>query len=135
MSRRKKIFECGHQGYGQICHRCLQEEVPEDSSPTQLAVRQKQAEKRNWHDSFTFDPIDLKSLPTHVILKARNIIEGLQDRRDYREFRGKRLRHDRSVISIPVTRNYRLLCCDRDGLLEPKQVISHGDYNVCKPGS
>ena len=136
MSRRKKIFECGHQGYGQICHRCLQEDVPDRRhSQQQVVDRQQQSAKRNWRDSFTFDPIDLKSLPTHVILKARNIIDGLQERRDYREFRGKRLRHDRSVISIPVTRNYRLLCSDRDGQLEPREVISHGDYNVCKPGS
>ncbi|WP_373542166.1 hypothetical protein [Chamaesiphon sp.] len=135
MSRRKKMFECGHHGYGQICHRCLQEEITDNPPQKQAIDRQQQSEKPSWRDSFTFDPIDLKSLPTHVILKARNIIDGLQERRDYREFRGKRLRHDRSVISIPVTRNYRLLCSDRDGLLEPKQVISHGDYNVCKPGS
>jgi hypothetical protein len=125
MSRHKKMFQCGHKGYGQICHRCLQEEVIDD---------RQRAEKQSWRNSFSFDSIDLQSLPAHVILKARDIIDGLQNRRDYREFRGKRLRHDRSVISIPVTRNYRMLCLDRDGLLQPQQVISHGDYNTCKPG-
>ena len=126
MSRYRKIFQCGHKGYGQICHRCLQAEVIDD---------RHRAEKRSWRDSFSLDSIDLHNLPTHVILKARNIIDGLQNSRDYREFRGKRLRHNRSVISIPVTRNYRMLCLDRDGLLQPQQVISHGDYNTCKPGS
>jgi hypothetical protein len=125
MSRHRKMFQCGHKGYGQICHRCLQEDVIDD--------RQK-AEKQSWRNSFSFDSIDLQHLPAHVILKARNIIDGLQASRDYREFRGKRLRHDRSVISIPVTRNYRMLCLDLDGLLQPQQVISHGDYNICKPG-
>ena len=134
MSGRRKIFECGHKGYGQICHRCLQEELTDDRIQKQTIDRRKEAEKLNWRDSFTFDRIDLHSLPIHVILKARSIIDALQERRDYREFRGKRLRHDRSVISIPVTRNYRLLCCDRDGTLQPQEVISHGDYNVCKPG-
>jgi hypothetical protein len=126
MSRHKKIFQCGHKGLGQICHRCLQEDVIDD---------RQRAEKQSWRNSFSFDSIDLQNLPAHVILKARDIIDGLQNCRDYREFRGKRLRHDRSVISIPVTRNYRMLCLDRDGLLQPQQVISHGDYNTCKPGS
>jgi hypothetical protein len=126
MSRHRKMFQCGHKGYGQICHRCLQEEVD---------VNEKKEKKRTWHDSFAFDPIDLKSLPSHVVLKARNIIIGLQDRRNYREFGGKRLRHNRLVISIPVTRNYRMLCFERDGVLQPKEVLSHEDYNICKPGS
>ncbi len=125
MSRHKKMFQCGHKGYGQICHRCLQDDVIDN---------RKRAEKQSWRNSFSFDAIDLQNLPAHVILKARSIIDGLQSSRDYREFRGKRLRHDRSVISIPVTRNYRMLCLDRDGLLQPQQVISHGEYNTCKPG-
>jgi hypothetical protein len=134
MSGRRKIFECGHKGHGQICHRCLQEESTDANIQQQAIDRQQEVKKLSWRDSFTFDPIDLKSLPIHVIVKARNIIDALQARQNYREFRGKRLRHDRSVISIPVTRNYRLLCCDRDGTLEPQAVISHSDYNVCKPG-
>jgi hypothetical protein len=125
MSRRRKMFPCGHKGYGQICHRCLQEEVNR---------QQHQEKKRSWQDSFAFDPIDLKDLPSHVVLKARNIIDGLQSRKNYREFGGKRLRHNRLVISIPVTRNYRMLCVDRDGMLEPQEVLSHEDYNICKPG-
>jgi hypothetical protein len=125
MSRRRKAFPCGHKGYGQICHRCLQEEV---------VKLEQQEKKKSWQESFAFDPIDLKSLPSHVVLKARNIIDGLQNRRDYREFGGKRLRHNRLVVSIPVTRNYRMLCLDCDGMLQPQQVLSHEDYNICKPG-
>jgi hypothetical protein len=126
MTRRKKTFPCGHKGYGQVCHRCLQEQV---------IHQQKQEEKRNWQLTFELDPIDLSSLPQHVVLKARNIISGLQSHRDYREFGGKRLRHNRLIISIPVTRNYRMLCLDRGDGCEPKEVLSHEDYNVCKPGS
>jgi hypothetical protein len=125
MSGHRKTFQCGHKGFGQICHRCLQEESQD---------RTQRAKKQNWRDSFDGDSIDLSSLPAYVVLKARNIMNGLQTCQNYREFHGKRLRHDRSVISIPVTRNYRMLCLDLDGTLQPKQVISHGEYNVTKPG-
>jgi hypothetical protein len=126
MSGHRKTFQCGHKGFGQICHRCLQEEIKD---------RTHRAKKRNWCDSFDGDPIDLSRLPAYVVLKARNIMNGLQTCQNYREFHGKRLRHNRLVISIPVIRNYRMLCIDRNGTLQPKQVISHEKYNITKPGS
>ncbi|NJL81832.1 MAG: hypothetical protein HC890_00420 [Chloroflexaceae bacterium] len=125
MSRRKKKFSCGHKGYGQECHKCAQAAAEKEN---------KQQQKHQWEAAFAHDPIDLTALPKNVVLKARHILRGLQDRQDYREFRGKRLRHNRFVISIPVTRNYRLLCRDRGNFLIPEAVISHEDYNVCKPG-
>ncbi len=125
MSRRKKTFPCGHKGYGQICHRCIQE---------QNSWEAKQQEKQAWQSTFADDPIDLRDLPKNVVMKARQILNGLADHRDYREFHGKRLRHDRFIISIPVTRNYRLICRDRGDGVAPEMVISHEDYNVCKPG-
>jgi hypothetical protein len=69
-----------------------------------------------------------------VVLKARNIIAGLNDQRNYREFGGKRLRHNRQIISIPVTRNYRMICHHDGSSAIPQAVLSHEDYNVCKPG-
>lgn len=125
MSRRRKSFPCGHKGYGQRCHRCAQ---------AQMAWEQKKQEKNAWEDKFAKDPIDLRTLPKNVVLKARKILNGLAAQQDYREFHGKRLRHDRFVISIPVTRHYRLICRDRGNILIPEAVISHEDYNVCKPG-
>ncbi len=132
MSGHRKTFQCGHKGFGQICHRCLQSEIPDLN---QRSESRESSEKRNWRDSFDGDPIDLHSLPAYVVLKARNIMNGLQTCQNYREFHGKRLRHDRLVISIPVTKNYRMLCIDKDGTLQPKQVMSHQDYNIRKPGS
>ncbi len=126
MPRRKKKFPCGHSGYGQSCHRCEQK---------QASWERKKHKKQQWEDSFAKDPIDLSTLPKNVVIKARRIIAGLESQRDYREYRGKRLRHDRFVISIPVTRHYRLLCRDRGSILVPEEVISHEDYNVRKPGS
>ncbi|ACK67981.1 conserved hypothetical protein [Rippkaea orientalis PCC 8801] len=125
MSRRKKSFPCGHKGYGQICHRCAQ---------VQVAWEQKKQEKNAWEAKFAKDPIDLRTLPKNVIIKARKILQELANQTDYRQFHGKRLRHDRFVISIPVTRHYRLICRDHGNFLAPEAVISHEDYNVCKPG-
>jgi hypothetical protein len=125
MSRRKKKFACGHKGYGRICHRCAQEKAD---------LEQKRQHKLDWEATFAEDPIDLTNLPKNVVLKSRRIIQELENQPDYRQFHGKRLRHDRFVISIPVTRNYRLLCRDHGNLLTPEAVISHEDYNVVKPG-
>lgn len=125
MARRKKRFPCGHKGYGQVCHRCLQKQ--------EERVKKKEA-KQLWEETFDRDPIDLSDLPKNVVIKARKIITSIEKQPDYRAFRGKRLRHDRFIISIPVTRNYRLLCRDCGNILVPEAVISHEDYNVCKPG-
>lgn len=126
MSRRRKTFPCGHKGYGQVCHRCEQKQVD---------VEKRRQVRTEWEESFTHDPIDLTNLPKNVVLKAREVITGLQQQVDYRQFKGKRLRYDRLKISIPVTRNYRLICRDHGSFVTPEAVISHEDYNVCKPGS
>lgn len=132
MPRRKRIFPCGHKGYGKVCHHCKQQqEVQQQESQ---ALVEKRHRKQAWEASFEQDLIDLRGLPDYVVVKARNIIDGLNQHRSYRDFGGKRLRHNRFIISIPVTRNYRLLCQDSGNLLVPQKVLSHEDYNVCKPG-
>jgi hypothetical protein len=156
MSRRKKKFACGHKGYGRVCHRCVQkQETSSDRrlesteislSTSTLHPRGTRGKKNNserekkrqykleWEAAFARDPINLRNLPKNVVIKSRRILEGLQICSDYRQFHGKRLRHDRFVISIPVTRNYRLICRDCGNLLIPEAVVSHEDYNVVKPG-
>lgn len=124
-AKRKKLFPCGHRGQGQICHRCAQ--AARDQT-------QRQSEKQQWEATFAHDVIDLTQFPKAVVLKARQIIAGLQSRENYRTYRGKRLRHNRVVISIPVTRHYRLLCRDLGSGIVPEALVSHEDYNVCKPG-
>lgn len=125
MSRRRKTFPCGHKGYGQTCHRCEQ---------AQKTQEEKRQQKQEWESTFAEDPIDLKHLPSHVVVKAREIIAGLESHKNYREFGGKRLRHNRCIVSIPVTRNYRMICQDCGSFLLPQAVLSHEDYNVGKPG-
>lgn len=131
--RRKKTFPCGHKGYGRVCHRCEQDK--QEAQKLDELRAQKQQEKREWEATFDSDPIDLRSLPPHVVLKARSIVSGLNGDSTYRDFGGKRLRHDRQVISIPVTRHYRMICHDDGDFVIPKSVLSHEDYNVKKPGS
>ena len=125
MVRRKKKFPCGHKGFGKICHRCAQADA---------VLAQKQKLKRDWEATFKGDLIDLRNLPRNVVLKSRYIIQCLAKEPNYRQFKGKRLRHNRSVVSIPINRSYRLLCRDRGQFLSPEAVISHEDYNVVKPG-
>ncbi|NJK60982.1 MAG: hypothetical protein HC918_13080 [Oscillatoriales cyanobacterium SM2_1_8] len=131
MPRRKKTFACGHRGYGQSCQHCAQIESAKAESLRILTEKQQQ--KLAWKSRFDDDPIDLRELPEYVVLKAREILAALRDRQDYRDFGGKRLRHDRQIISIPVTRNYRMICQDTGTAVVPQAVVSHEDYNVCKP--
>lgn len=131
--RRKKTFACGHRGYGQKCHRCAQEKVA--LAEAAITQAQKREQRREWQATFEQDPIDLTTLPKHVVVKARQIIAGLAHCNNYTEFGGKRLRHNRLIVSIPITRHYRMICRDQGSNLEPQKVLSHEDYNVCKPGS
>jgi hypothetical protein len=125
MTRRRKAFPCGHKGFGQLCHLCMEREA---------ILSEKRKQKQEWAATFAGDPIDLRFLPPHVVLKARNIIDALQHQRNYRDFGGKRLRHNRFIISIPLTRDYRMICRDCDAGLMPQAVLSHEEYNVRKPG-
>lgn len=97
--------------------------------PAAGRTKPKKQEKNAWESTFATDPIDLRALPKNVVLKAREIIQGLQNQKNYREFHGKRLRHDRFIISIPVTRHYRLLCRDYGNFwyqkpLSPTKIIT-----------
>ncbi|MEK0180766.1 MAG: hypothetical protein EAZ78_11400 [Oscillatoriales cyanobacterium] len=133
MAKRKTLFPCGHKGYGKACHRCRQEFAAQQQC-VQLRA-EKQTKKQEREASFARDIIDLRGLPDHVVTKARAIIAALGENKNYRDFGGKRLRHNRLIVSIPVTRNYRMLCEDCGTFLIPQKVLSHEDYNVCKPGS
>ncbi len=126
VSKEEKRFGCRDHEDQYSCTSSMQSQVSVDS---------RKQQRYAWEASFASDPINLRELPKNVVLKARQIIQGLACQRNYREFHGKRLRHDRFIVSIPVTRNYRLLCRDYGNYLVPEAVISHAAYNVCKPGS
>ena len=126
---RKKTFPCGHSGQGQYCHRCQQAAAAEQKRV------QASAEKAAWKATLKHDVIDLSSLPSpKLIEKARQILANLEQH-SYTHYNGKRMNYDRSVISIPLGRDYRLLLREKDGKLHPLKVMSHEEYNATTPGS
>lgn len=122
--KHRKRFACGHRGYGRYCHRCDHQQVQRTAKR-----RQRQSQRQEWQALFLADPIDLKSLPKPVVKKARNVLQALQRGTYYWQLSGKRLNMAREVISIPVTRRYRLLCQDTHDGIQPVKVISHEAYN------
>jgi hypothetical protein len=127
----KKTFPCGHRGKGKFCHRCVQEKKQE--AEKELA----RSKKRKWREAFEKDPLDLRKIQAdeRLVRKAREIIQGIENGRPIADFQGKRMNHDRRVISIPVGRNYRLLCRDTARGPVVTELLSHEEYNARKPGA
>ncbi|MGD1943140.1 MAG: hypothetical protein ACFB0G_17735 [Leptolyngbyaceae cyanobacterium] len=139
MSRRsrkhKKRFACGHRGFGQTCHCCAARQPQLAKQSQRLAENRaqqmaKSRQRQQWQATFAADPIDLKKLPRRIVLKARGVMAALETGINYWELSGKRLESMRSIIRIPVTYRYRLLCRDDGRSLIPLKVISHERYNA-----
>ncbi|NJL22908.1 MAG: hypothetical protein HC895_22155 [Leptolyngbyaceae cyanobacterium SM1_3_5] len=152
--KHRKRFACGHRGFGQWCHCCassscasidraaigcasiesrLAEAIAGSvcSSPIVRSPSRTKAiaEKQAWKLSFAADPIDLRRLPRAIVLKARGILAALDEGGEYWQLRGRRLRGDRTVVRIPVSYRYRLLCRMEGDRLMPLKLLSHEDYN------
>ena len=134
MPIRHRTFLCGHRGRGKFCHRCQQEaEIRARVAAQRAAVH---AEKQQWAQLFDHDLIDLRLLPRpELVTKARQIVREIHETNYYRLYKGKRLNHDRSIISVPLNHDYRILFQDRAGELVPLKVLSHEAYNTTKPGA
>ena len=142
--KRRKRFSCGHLGFGQFCHRCLRGLVPSPGS--QLSKKEKiypkakgrrvwkpaasPAAKCQWQASFTHDPIDLSHLPKPIVLKARRILASLSQGTAPSQLQGKRFNFDRTLLRIPITYRYRLLCRWEIDRIVPLQVLTHEAYNA-----
>lgn len=122
--KHKKRFACGHRGYGQYCHCCARQQAQRTAK-----LRQRQGKRQQWQALFWADSIDLRPLPKSVVKKARDVVQALQQGTSYWQLSGKRLHIAREVVSIPVTRRYRLLCRDTQEGIQPVKVISHEAYN------
>ncbi len=133
MPKQRKLFPCGHRGFGQTCQHC--KHLAQQQELFVQESLQKQQERDQWLLSFESDPIDLRGLPKHIVLKARRVLTELEQGTSYHQFHGKRLRYDRQTISIPLSNDYRLLCHEEESKLIPKIVMSHEEYNVKKPGA
>lgn len=120
----KKTFECGHKGRGTYCHRCAQES---------LAQQQKKAKRQEKHAAHAEDLVDLRGLPENVVKKARKLLSRVNNKAQLQELGGKKMRFSQKqevqVFSVPIDRDYRLLCHFKSGTLEPIEVLSHEEYN------
>lgn len=130
--RYRKRFACGHRGFGRYCHCCMASQQQQARKQLQKQAQRtaKAQQRQQWQATFADDPIDLQSLPPHVVLKARQLLEALGQGTGYWEMAGKRLKGMREVVRIPVTHRYRLLCHDSGQTIQPLQVLSHEDYNA-----
>ncbi|MCA9683273.1 MAG: hypothetical protein KC457_13820 [Myxococcales bacterium] len=138
---RKKTFPCGHRGKGNSCSRCAATEQSAEASKEATstgdddAAESDEDDKEKWRASFEDDPIDLHLLPNkNLVKRARMILDEVGKGAPWHQFNGKRLQHDRNVISVPLGRRYRILFRTDNGAPQPVQVLSHEAYNGTKPG-
>ena len=82
------------------------------------------------------DPMDLSCIQSPAMMaKARRIIQAITSGKSpYTAFRGKRLTSNRSIISVPLNNDYRILFRELSG--GKKELImacTHETYNTKKP--
>jgi hypothetical protein len=135
--KRRSQFACGHRGFGRYCRRCIRATEPAQgpvisevviTPPPKAAA--KTLAKRQWQQSFGQDPIALNHLPKPIVIKARRILEALNQGVAPGQLQGKRFTFDRTLLRIPVSYRYRLLCRWQAGRIVPLQVLSHEAYNA-----
>jgi len=123
----KKLFPCGHKGKGQYCHRCDQEKEQQEID------LQRKKEQQDWEDLFSDDPVNLHVLENDkLVKKARNIISEIHSGTSYTKYRGKRMQYDRDIISVPLTRDWRLIFISDGNIYKCSKLMTHEDYNVRK---
>jgi hypothetical protein len=99
-----------------------------------VAAQEAAVSRKAWQATFDRDPINLRRLPTRTLVrKARAILDQIATGVPYTRFRGKRFRYDRTIISVPLGRRYRLLFQDEGGALHPLCCLSHEAYNHWRP--
>jgi hypothetical protein len=154
---RKQTFPCGHTGKGRFCHRCekdrrdssdgftpsagsgVADPKSESSGPHSVKEPDKvdldKMDKEAWRETFEADVIPLRHLPSKgLVQRARMILEEIQKGAPWHQFNGKRLQHDRTIVSVPLGRRYRILFRTDEGAPRPVEVLSHESYNGTKPG-
>ncbi len=133
----RKLFACGHRGFGQYCHRCdafstEKRDRTTEIQPVVVDVRRVKKPKRDhsWYQRFDRDPIELRHLPKSIVIKTRRILDLLDQGVAPGELKGRRFNFDRTLLRIPVSYRYRLLCRWQADRIVPLQVLSHEAYNA-----
>jgi plasmid maintenance system killer protein len=107
----KKQFAFGHQGKGTLCHHCEQ--------------KNKHSQQAFSLEDFYNLKLDLNKVPKEFFPKTWKMIQILiKNGFDYRVLKGKRLRCDRTLISIRINYQYRLICKDVNGQIIPIAVLA-----------
>lgn len=76
----------------------------------------------------------LRKVPAHVARDARAVIDRVAAGATVRELGGKRMKHDRTCVSVELGRSWRLVL-DATGELTPVAVLSHENYSRgARPG-
>ncbi|MFP3637566.1 hypothetical protein [Paraburkholderia sp. SIMBA_054] len=119
----RKIFDCGHKGQGQYCHRCANEQA------TRANADRQRREVRAATSRVT--AIDLSPVAhlNSVSLRATGLLERLAAGEHPLAMKGKILScTNGKVFSIPVGTEYRLLVESKS--LRPLRIVSHQAYNT-----
>ncbi len=101
-----------------------------DTAKRELSPEERNEAKQDIQDIWDRSSVDLRDLPADVVVQAQMIIADLVAQQNYHKFGGKRLRHNRWIIIIRLTRHYRLICHDYGSRVVPYAVLSHEDYAV-----
>lgn len=82
-------------------------------------------------------PKKCRNWPATYRSKAKRVLRLLSDTpHRYREAGGKRLKHDRKIISVPIGKHYRMLFRELDdGYFDFVKACTHSEYNCTKPGA
>ena len=132
---RKKVFPCGHKGKGRFCHTCRVEKDRRAAAAKAADAPDPDDSKEAWLSAFESDPIPLRHLPNKgLVRRARTILAEIDRGAPWHQFNGKRLQHDRTIVSIPLGRRYRIIFRTDEGAPRPVEVLSHENYNATKPG-
>ena len=128
----KKLFKCGHRGKGQYCHRCQQSKTERERKLKKERAIQERKEKAREQSQFLKDKgiiFDANGTPQNVIEKAWQIVKKISEGISPFHLKGKKLKQGKNLISIPIGRNYRLLCLETLSSYKPFHLLTHENYN------
>ena len=132
MAGRRKLFDCGHRGYGAYCHACRQQrERQEQKEPPGLG-RQREWDIFSpiWDEWFPGQAGASHKFPLAVVKRATNLAERLLSAH-YSTLRGDKMQGDPRRVRFELPGRYRMV-----GRLEPGdrvvdiEVLTHAEYNT-----
>lgn len=132
----KRLFDCGHRGCGQFCHRCANEQKAAQASQAGAAAKLHprtdpvESERlRELKSAAASAPIDLsaaRSLPS-VLERALDLLAKLDAGTHPLALGGQKLTSRGGDFSVQVGLRHRILIDAQS--LKPSRFLSHEAYN------